>query len=233
MTPHESRIDADEQLKMGLTPEHEIKLRQYGELNIVPTKIFRSPFEHLNQLPTVILQDYDAVMNFQGVLATTTDPVMYPRLDNLWHRIEISASESKYDIFDALFYFSGLIEEVREFRRLLVRVDARYRQIASRLIGQEQYTFTSHVPQLMEEDYRFIVQRDQEYNASWMKRGGVGAFMMLARKWDRFQPMVIAHQGDVLRMLGAKPDRIDDVQDLRRYLALVEAEWIRHSPQPS
>jgi hypothetical protein len=69
------------------------------------------------------------------------------------------------------------------------------------------------------------------YGPSWKQRGGVGAFMMLARKWDRmerrlekpdygydiFKGIANDHRGEGL---------IDDVRDLRRYLMLVESEML-------
>lgn len=76
-------------------------------------------------------------------------------------------------------------------------------------------------------DYDFIIKKDQEYNASWLTRGGVGAFMMLARKWDRLEPMVAKHGYDIFTMLDEHPDRIDDVEDLCRYLVLVRCEHLR------
>jgi hypothetical protein len=49
--------------------------------------------------------------------------------------------------------------------------------------------------------------------------------MMLARKWDRLEPLAKKYGYDIFKMLEEHPDRIDDVRDLRRYLALVECEW--------
>lgn len=89
----------------------------------------------------------------------------------------------------------------------------------------EHFRHLNLLPEVLKEDYELVVVRDQEYNASWKARGGVGAFMMLARKWDRLEPMVARYHYDIFAMLEAHPDRIDDVRDLRRYLALVEAEW--------
>ena len=36
-------------------------------------------------------------------------------------------------------------------------------------------------------DVRMLVKKEQEYGSSWKIRGGVGALMMLARKWDRLE----------------------------------------------
>ena len=48
------------------------------------------------------------------------------------------------------------------------------------------------------ENMRVIAQNDvdkletaeKSYGTSWRQRGGVGAFMMLARKWDRIENQV-------------------------------------------
>lgn len=85
-----------------------------------------------------------------------------------------------------------------------------------------------------------VIQNDQNclkkarlnYGESWCKRGGVGAFMMLARKWDRLEQFLgnkdaACPQWDILRAIeidGRAEGIIDDIRDLRRYLALVEAK---------
>ena len=40
---------------------------------------------------------------------------------------------------------------------------------------------------LVEDDVRELVEAEKSYGDSWRKRGGTGAFMMLARKWDRIE----------------------------------------------
>ena len=70
-----------------------------------------------------------------------------------------------------------------------------------------------------------LEEAEKSYGDSWRKRGGVGAFMMLARKWDRIENQVKAQQYDVFHAIEAdrRSDGImDDIQDLRRYLMLVE-----------
>ena len=41
------------------------------------------------------------------------------------------------------------------------------------------------VEKLAQEDAFKLEEAEKSYGDSWKKRGGVGAFMMLARKWDR------------------------------------------------
>lgn len=102
--------------------------------------------------------------------------------------------------------------------------------------------------EIAEEDTSGLLEAYKHYGDSWKKRGGVGAFMMLARKWDRIELRVgkvgveqppgaiakIASAWDIFAHIEAD-DRseglIDDVRDLRRYLLLVEAEMrARNAP---
>ena len=87
------------------------------------------------------------------------------------------------------------------------------------------------VAKLATEDSVKVAERDKTYGSSWKQRGGVGAFMMLARKWDRIENAVKKHGWDVFHAVRADPSDagiIDDIRDLRRYLLLVEAELTLH-----
>tara|TARA_R100001126_G_C4858975_1_gene166247 strand:- start:753 stop:1043 length:291 start_codon:yes stop_codon:yes gene_type:complete len=78
---------------------------------------------------------------------------------------------------------------------------------------------------IADSDVVALEEAEKSYGDSWRKRGGVGAFMMLARKWDRIENQVKAQQYDVFGAIEAdrRADGImDDIQDLRRYLMLVE-----------
>ena len=80
---------------------------------------------------------------------------------------------------------------------------------------------------LATEDVKGLHEAEQSYGDSWKKLGGVGAFMMLARKWDRLENQVTKVNYDVFQAIkeDTRPEGIlDDIQDLRRYLLLVEAE---------
>ena len=77
------------------------------------------------------------------------------------------------------------------------------------------------------EDVVNLDMAERSYGDSWKQRGGVGAFMMLARKWDRLEKQVNDHGYDVFNAANEdqRPEGImDDIRDLRRYLFLVEAE---------
>jgi hypothetical protein len=76
-------------------------------------------------------------------------------------------------------------------------------------------------------DVAALLHAEKSYGDSWKKRGGVGAFMMLARKWDRCEKAVQAKGYDIFAAVagdGRAEGVIDDIRDLRRYLMLVEAE---------
>ncbi len=80
---------------------------------------------------------------------------------------------------------------------------------------------------LLADDLKGLTEAEKSYGDSWKKRGGVGAFMMLARKWDRIEQQVKAHNYDVFASLQRdtrEEGLLDDIRDLRRYLLLVDAE---------
>lgn len=115
----------------------------------------------------------------------------------------------------------------------------------------DRYRHLEHLKDIAQEDIEQLNQKEREYGASWKKRGGVGAFMMLARKWDRLENMVdelktyhspfpgtttirqafVAGPYDIFSHVegsnlqgDAAESLIDTIGDLRRYLMLVEAE---------
>lgn len=93
-------------------------------------------------------------------------------------------------------------------------------------------------------DVRHLEEKERSYGGSWKKRGGVGAFMMLARKWDRLETMLGTNDDsginpnqpkqkyDIFEHIEVTSGSGDDgmplaeVRDLRRYLLLVEAEMM-------
>ena len=106
----------------------------------------------------------------------------------------------------------------------------------------ENEDYLDHLDNIAEEDAEGLRRAQESYGNSWKSRGGVGAFMMLARKWDRLENRIkrmlagtgqpthgdsVAYPYDIFAHIAAD-DRsegvIDDVRDLRRYLMLVEAE---------
>jgi hypothetical protein len=93
--------------------------------------------------------------------------------------------------------------------------------------------YLTYLEAIAQEDVAGLRKAEESYGDSWKKRSGVGAFMMLARKWDRIERQVglniehRAHCWDIFEHIAAdqRPEGIiDDIRDLRRYLMLVEAE---------
>lgn len=88
----------------------------------------------------------------------------------------------------------------------------------------------SYLPGVLENDRELVELKEGQYQGSWKKRGGCGAFMVLARKWDRLEAYLEGRGWDIF---GAALDDEreeglrSDIQDLRCYLALVEAELRR------
>jgi hypothetical protein len=88
-------------------------------------------------------------------------------------------------------------------------------------------THLNFLDEIAQKDLEKILQKETEYNSSWKKRGGVGAFMMLARKWDRIEVQVEKYRYDIFLTIendNRQEGVLDDIRDLRRYLMLVESE---------
>jgi hypothetical protein len=77
-------------------------------------------------------------------------------------------------------------------------------------------------------DVEHILEKEKTYKGSWKKRGGVGAWMMAARKIDRIEEMMKVRQHDIFKDPGDGHDGtpLAEIRDLRRYLLLIESELI-------
>ena len=74
-------------------------------------------------------------------------------------------------------------------------------------------------------DLEALKRAEESYGSSWRRRGGVGAFMMLARKFDRIEHQSEKHGWDIFEAGEAfkgEAGLLDDIRDLRRYLILAE-----------
>ena len=92
---------------------------------------------------------------------------------------------------------------------------------------KEQSPIIEQVGKLTVIDHVKLEEAEQSYGDSWKQRGGVGAFMMLARKWDRLEKQVTEQGYDIFQAIAydsREEGVLDDIRDLRRYLFLVEAE---------
>lgn len=135
-----------------------------------------------------------------------------------------------------------------QFQQLVLQSIARYYGIPKHIMLQ-QSKFQTVLQGIADRDVETLVKKDAEYGSSWKKRGGVGAFMMLARKWDRLETQVtrpgLDSKYDVFDAIGQdasvgtpRQDQatgmplppvptesvLETIRDLRRYLLLVESE---------
>jgi hypothetical protein len=100
-------------------------------------------------------------------------------------------------------------------------------------------TFKQDLQFIANADVETLCVKNVEYGQSWKRRGGVGAFMMLARKWDRLETTVQKEHYDIFAAIieDKRPEGIlDDIRDLRCYLMLVELEmtnrpYVPHSQE--
>ena len=82
---------------------------------------------------------------------------------------------------------------------------------------------------IAQEDLGTLKRAEESYGDSWKRRGGIGAFMMLARKFDRIENQTAQHNWDIFEagdVYAGEEGLLDDIRDLRRYLILVENELV-------
>lgn len=96
------------------------------------------------------------------------------------------------------------------------------------MVRKKTTEISGEVKEIAESDAEKLEHAQKSYGDSWKKRGGVGAFMMLARKWDRLENQTKKFNYDIFEAIYHDPSPegiLDDIGDLRRYLFLVEAEF--------
>ena len=84
--------------------------------------------------------------------------------------------------------------------------------------------------QIAQEDVDHLIEAEKAYGDSWKKRGGSGAFFVICRKWDRIENQCAQKDYNIFEACDefrGKDGLLDDIQDLRRCLMLVE-EHISH-----
>lgn len=90
----------------------------------------------------------------------------------------------------------------------------------------------NHIEGISSRDVETLVHKERTYGGSWKKRGGVGAFMMLARKMDRIELISERAGYDIFAVIendglgGEDGELLAEIRDLRCYLILVEAEMV-------
>ena len=102
-------------------------------------------------------------------------------------------------------------------------------------------TYLDALPTVAQRHVERLTEAHKHYGNSCLKRGGVGLFMMLARKWDRIENRVRHERSgavpwDILEHIKAdpRPEGVaDDVRDLIDYLMIVEAELTARGDMPA
>jgi hypothetical protein len=148
---------------------------------------------------------------------------------------------SPYDIFEHIAAdrgADGFIDDVRDLRRYLVLVEAEMLGRKASNLADSGRGYLDQLQSVARNDIKTIEEKEKSHGNSWKRSGGIGAFMMFARKWDRIKQRVAtridaapgapgASRENVFEHLAA--DRrtegvIEDIRGLRQYLLLVEAE---------
>lgn len=78
----------------------------------------------------------------------------------------------------------------------------------------------TNIESLIALDFNRLLDSRTNYGDSWCKRGGIGAFMMLARKYDRLAQYIDTRGVAALLTDDRREGVVDDIGDLRRYLLL-------------
>ena len=95
-----------------------------------------------------------------------------------------------------------------------------------------QYTndgHLKHIEAIAQEDAAGLLKAHESYGPSWKKRGGIGAYLVMIRKFDRMELAAERSGWDILEAVKNDPRSegvIDDIRDARRYLMLIES-WLR------
>jgi 5-methylcytosine-specific restriction endonuclease McrA len=127
-------------------------------------------------------------------------------LSDVWSRIESAASAFGWNAFS--IQELSLAEAYEKF------------------LGFESEIYGGSPDSIKESDWVEVLKKDKDYGASWKRRGGIGAFMMLCRKWDRIENFIKKSTDfEKEARLDKRAEGLrDDVSDLRRYILLVRSE---------
>ena len=142
------------------------------------------------------------------------------------------AVAAAYDLFRTpLLEDDGFWALVRNVRRWSLVLEAAAVHAAMVPVPPRAGPQTTTLEDLAHWDHTQVARADQLYGGSWRSRGGVGAYMVGIRKWDRLQtPLAYLKTASLNTALGhpvAGPSVWDDLVDLRRYLLLWEGERLR------
>jgi len=136
-------------------------------------------------------------------------------------------SQWKIEVDRCAFYaFDGTVDDALKRAKEILEFDF----VKTVAITKEQImNHMDHLESVTQEDLRELRRKESTYMGSWKKRGGVGAFMMCARKWDRIEQIVSRYAYDIFAAIeadqtGQDGSALAELRDLRRYLLLIESE---------
>lgn len=158
-----------------------------------------------------------------------SDMTDWPALETLWRQLELRLKTMHgYDVLSGAQDRTAFVL-LRQLRQRLHYLDTALRlgDYLQLLPLSNSDVLTAHALDTAQEDQRVLIGKGQHYGDSWKRRGGVGAFMMLARKWDRLDNLLgtVGSGPELVEALQRNPGQVqDDINDLRRYLLLVEDE---------
>lgn len=215
-----------------------------------------APSAYLAYLLPVAASDVQGLVNAErsyGVSWKVRGGVdTFHMLRRKWDRIEKRVAESApaqgdrpaaspYDVFEHIAAdptAHGLIDDIRDLRRYLMLGEAELRARVAAGGADSDRGFLAQLQPIATDDVHTIEEKERAYGDSWRRNGGIGVFMIFARKWDRIKQRVTteiapaegqpgAARENLLEQIAA--DRrsepiLDDIRDLRQFLVLVEAE---------
>lgn len=126
------------------------------------------------------------------------------QLKERWQSFESTMRNYSYDVFVSVPVMAMVDQWARVTGALLYQVPGAYPN----------------------EDCETLERKDKDYGGSWCRRGGIGAFMMAARKWDRIETQLLHCAGSLEKCMtiDRRAEGIaDDIADLRCYLMLWRA----------
>lgn len=100
----------------------------------------------------------------------------------------------------------------------------RFKTMTDSEIGTEVRTNFEGMRDLAVQNVNVCIDKDKDYGASWKKRGGPGAYMVMARKMDRIEEQARKRAWDIFQVDDGKTtESLDDtIMDLINYLLLIQ-----------
>lgn len=164
----------------------------------------------------VILRDSRSDFELLAETAVPHADEVFHYVATLWQQVEarVSGKINQWDMFETY-------DPARRTRHPDIQLLLPLQDLRVRLLVVLKKVLKS-LPFEPESNVNFLRSKNESYGGSWKRRGGVGAFMMLARKWDRIETLS-GQDGDRLRkaITADTAGIIDDFVDLYNYCLLV------------